>query len=96
MHVVAMLFGMSMAASAADAQVVAAWYPAPAVVAPPPVLVPPPVPVIGYYAQPVVRFTPGYYFGPARPAPLPRAYGYRERFRVRGPFYRGTARVRGW
>lgn len=83
------------AASAAQAQVVAAWYPAPPVVAPP-VIVTPPVPVVGYYAAPVVRFTPGRYFGPMPVAPLPRRYGYRERVYVRGPYYRGTLRVRGW
>lgn len=82
-------------ASSAHAQVVAAWYPAPAVVAPAPV-VGPPVPVVGYYATPVVRVTPGYVFGAAPLAPLPRVYGYRERYRVRGPFYRGAVRVRGW
>lgn len=85
-----------LAASSAHAQVVAAWYPAPAVVAPAPVVVAPPVPVVGYYATPVVRFTPGYVFGAAPLAPLPRVYGYRERYRVRGPFYRGAVRVRGW
>lgn len=83
-------------ASAAQAQVAAAWYPAAAVVAPPPVLIAPPVPVVGYYASPVVRLTPGRYFGPARVAPLPRRYSYRERVQVRGPYYRGALRVRGW
>ncbi|HJT32247.1 MAG TPA: hypothetical protein VJ783_09415 [Pirellulales bacterium] len=85
-----------LAASSAHAQVVAAWYPAPAVIGPAPVVVAPPVPVVGYYATPVVRFTPGYVFGAAPLAPLPRVYGYRERYRVRGPFYRSTVRVRGW
>lgn len=89
-------FVMLIAAPSANAQVVAAWYPAPAVVAPAPVVVAPPVPVAGYYATPVVRFTPGYVFGAAPRAPLPRVYGYRERYRVRGPFYRGAVRVRGW
>ncbi|HEX7377074.1 MAG TPA: hypothetical protein VF278_08175 [Pirellulales bacterium] len=84
------------AASAAQAQVVAAWYPAAAMVAPPPVMIAPPVPVVGYYAAPVVRFTPGRYFGPARVAPLPRRYSYRERVQVRGPYYRGGYRVRAW
>lgn len=83
------------AAPVAHAQVVAAWYPAPAVVVPP-VVVAPPVPVVGYYATPVVRFTPGYVFGAAPLAPLPRYYGYRQRVRVRSPYYRSTLRVRGW
>lgn len=92
---IAVLTALTVAPSA-HAQVVAAWYPAPAVVTPPPVMVAPPVPVVGYYATPVVRFTPGYVFGAAPLAPLPRVYSYRERYRVRGPFYRGAVRVRGW
>lgn len=93
-------------AASAEAQVFG-YFAGPAVMAPPvvvtpPVVVAPPMiaprvfvrPPVAYYGVPVVRSAPGFYFGAGGFATGPRYYSVRER--VRGPYYRGAYRVRGW